>query len=155
MPGLPTSFFDSSLVPSWSPSSQFFMERVPLFALLPFSFWRLKFRHRRAQCTLSPSPPHVLYPFSYFLFPPRLSPCCRPLSTLYTHTHPTSTAFPPPLPYRLGTNSSLSEQMYTRVYILPLRSRFLVERADCCTYSMFVSSSLLCRSSRSGAGVAF
>ena len=84
---------------------------------------------------------HVLYSCARISLPPPPSPCCGPVY-LCTRTHPTSTAFSSSLflslPYRFGTNSSLSTEMYTRVYILLFRPRFLVEYATCCTYSMFV-----------------
>ena len=103
----------------------FFYERS-CSTLLPPSFRRLKFPHRRAYCTLGlyflPSPPRTLLP-SHIV---RFSLPLPMLSSVYfctrIHTLPRRCFLP--LPYRLGTNSSLSTQMYTRVYILLFRPRF-------------------------------
>jgi len=130
MPGLPTSFFDRSSPPSfvlsWPPSSQLFFYERSCSTLLPPSFRRLKFPHRRAYCTLGL---YFLSPPSTYLTPSHIVRFSLPLPMLSSvyfctriHTLPRRCFLP--LPYRLGTNSSLSTQMYTRVYILLFRPRF-------------------------------
>jgi len=134
MPGLPAPLFDRlSRLPLYllGPIVAVCYERSSVYLVVSL---RLEVKISTPSCVMysTSPPPRTLLLRIYFSLP------TPHVVTLSVHTHTSHLDGPSPSPYRLGTNSSLSTQMYIRVYILLFR---FLWSAPCCTYSMCLSPS--------------